>query len=753
MLEPAEYVLKFINQTEKSLFLTGKAGTGKTTLLKKIISSTHKNVVVVAPTGIAALNAGGVTIHSQFQLPFAAFIPINGAAPLHETIKFETKSTLLRHFNISSQRKAVLRSMELLIIDEVSMLRADLLDAIDTALKFVRKSEKPFGGTQVLFIGDLLQLPPVVKNDEWAILKNYYKGVFFFNAVVLQQNPIIYIELSKIYRQTETNFIDVLNNLRNNRITQSDIAILNQYVKPNFDSKKEKGFITLTTHNAKADEMNSRELQNLKGKEFIFKAEITGDYPNHLYPIDEELKLKVGAQIMFVKNDISLDKQYFNGKMGTIESLSQGEILVRFIEENKIIEVEKYEWVNKRFTVNNNTKEIEEEVLGTFVHYPIKLAWAITVHKSQGLTFDKAVLDVSQVFAPGQAYVALSRLRTLSGLVLLSEIKMNGISNDEDVMNYEKNKTDLNILPKALEAETNLYLSQYLKQSFDFETLAYEWEKHANTYGLGTLKALKSKYQKWIIVQTNNVKAMVEPGKKFVNQLSNIFYHQPFNATFLNERVNAAYNYFFKILDEVETSILSNTLEIRNIKKSKQFVEELQSLEEIHVNAILILKKAKILTNAFAEGKELTKELFKNETLLKYRFNKINDLKSKVVSSNVFGENQVVYEVLKEQDDQSKEKKKSSVLVTLELYHEGKSIDEIADFRMMSKSTILGHFTKLIELKAVDLNKVLPTERIKELASVFGSYDLQSTTLSAIKEANDSFSWDELKLYKASLKA
>ena len=438
--EAADYVLRFINQTNRSLFLTGKAGTGKTTLLREIIKTTHKNTVVVAPTGIAALNAGGVTIHSMFQLPFAGFIPDENIAFPSVTVRIETRATLRRHFRVSATKLAVIKNMELLIIDEVSMLRADLLDGIEFMLQSVRKNKLPFGGVQMLFIGDLLQLPPVIKNEEWQVLKKYYNGKFFFHSHAIQKEPPLYVELTKVFRQTDSNFVDILNNLRNNTITTKDLKVLNQYVQPSFDYRANTGYITLTTHNASADEINANSLQDLTTRTFTFNAEIVGEFPEKIFPVDDALQLKVGAQVMFVKNDLSLEKNYFNGKTGIIKSLSEQEIVVHFPEENKLIEVERYEWKNIRYVFNDSTKEIDEEILGTFVHYPIKLAWAITVHKSQGLTFDKAALDVSQVFAPGQAYVALSRLRSLKGLILLSPLRMNGISSDEQVLNYAENK-------------------------------------------------------------------------------------------------------------------------------------------------------------------------------------------------------------------------------------------------------------------------------------------------------------------------
>ncbi len=426
--EVAEFVERFINQTNRSIFLTGKAGTGKTTLLKKIVSSTYKQTVIVAPTGIAALNAGGVTIHSFFQLPFGGFIPdFKVEAQFSDHVKLETKSTLMRHFKMNASRRAVLRNLELLIIDEVSMLRADVLDSIDWTLRNVRKINKPFGGVQVLYIGDLLQLPPVIKPQEWSFLRDYYQGIYFFNAHVVHESPPLYIELEKVYRQKDQLFLDILNNLRNNKVTAEDVAHLNNYVQPNFDATKQEDYITLTTHNRDADRINQEALDRLKTNELKYHAEVTGTFPDHLFPIEEELKLKIGAQVMFIKNDISSDKVFYNGKMGKVVALEEDEIKVNFPAEKKTITVDKYEWNNIQYSIDPSTGEVEEKVLGTFVHYPLKLAWAITVHKSQGLTFDKAVLDVSKVFVPGQAYVALSRLRSLEGVVLLRPIRMGSI--------------------------------------------------------------------------------------------------------------------------------------------------------------------------------------------------------------------------------------------------------------------------------------------------------------------------------------
>ena len=619
----ANYVLQFINQTNKSIFLTGKAGTGKTTLLKEIIKTTHKNCVVVAPTGIAALNAGGVTIHSLFQLPFGGFIPANNVAQqFSESLKFETKDTLRRHFKMSAIKRKVIQNMELLIIDEVSMLRSDLMDGIDFMLQSVRKKRIAFGGVQVLFIGDLLQLPPVIREEEWRTLRQYYKGKFFFHSHVIQQNPPLYIELSKIFRQSDETFIDLLNNLRNNKITNENIVFLNKYVQPNFDLKANNGYITLTTHNTKADAINSQSINDLKGNSVNYKAVITGDFPDKIYPLEETLELKVGAQIMFIKNDLSFEKNYFNGKMGIVKSISKEEIWVHFPEENKTIEVEKYEWQNIRYYVNENTKEIEEEVLGTFVHYPIKLAWAITVHKSQGLTFDKAALDVSQVFVPGQAYVALSRLRSLDGLILLSPLQMNGISNDDDVMDYASNKASTEKLENELKNETKNFIHNYLTNSFNWIELAQEWRNHKFSY-LDSDKSIKSKHSNWANQQLEKCESLLDPAVKFISQLNKLFSTEVTDYHFINDRIQSAYIYFFDKLDQLEYEILYKIEEVKRIKLVKQFYDELIVLEDLQTKSVMQLMKAKLLMETIMARKTISKESLNSSEIKNYKINKI----------------------------------------------------------------------------------------------------------------------------------
>ena len=753
--EAAAYTLQFINQTQKSIFLTGKAGTGKTTLLREIIATTHKNTVVVAPTGIAALNAGGVTIHSMFQLPFSAFLPTyQESSQFTETVKFENKESLRRHFKMNNVKRNVIRNMELLIIDEVSMLRADLLDAIDFMMQTVRKNTKAFGGVQVLFIGDLLQLPPVIRDEEWRTLRNYYKGKFFFHSHVITQNPPLYIELSKIYRQSDDVFISVLNNLRNNQITKEDVQVLNQYVKPDFDLKNNPGFITLTTHNAKADTINEQAISDLSGNEFTYQPFVVGDFPEKIFPVEETLKLKVGAQVMFVKNDLSFEKRYFNGKMGVIKSLSPEEIFVHFPEENKTIEVEKYEWKNIRYKVNELTKEIEEEVLGTFAHYPLKLAWAITVHKSQGLTFEKAALDVSQVFLPGQAYVALSRLTSLNGLILLSPIQMNGLSNDQDVMDYSLNKATEDVLKNSLHFETKNFIHNYLINSFNWADLAQEWRNHRFSYNENAASSEKSKHSAWAHKRLETIDSLINPSEKFVQQLNKIFSKETVDLLFVQERVTAAYDYFFKPMDKLVTDLLSKMAEIQKFKKVKEFYEELALLDDLQTKAVLRLMKAKLLIEVVVSRETICKEKLTSPVIKNYKTDKVSRIKEefKMANTDMFQVEEPVARYSSKKVDKTAEKgpKKTTVEETHELWLEKNSVEDIARLRKLTVQTVEMHLVKLIQAKKVDISDVLPYDKILALRDAFEFY--QEESLNGLKEKHgDEFSWDELKMFKASI--
>ena len=452
----------FVENTGRSIFLTGKAGTGKTTFLKTIVEKSRKRPIVVAPTGVAAINAGGVTIHSFFQLPFTPYVPGS---------KLESK------FDFGREKRKIIASIDLLIIDEISMVRADLLDAIDTVLRRFRDHYQPFGGVQLLMIGDLAQLTPVVTQEDEQILKPYYDTPYFFGSKALQQIDYVTIQLDHVYRQQDMSFIDILNQIREGHPTPEALSILNSHCKPTFIPKPEEPYIRLTTHNQLANYYNDTELKKLSGRSYLFHAEISGTFPDFSYPTAETLELKQGAQVMFVKNDPSAEHLYYNGRIGRVTYVDAYKILVLCDGDNDAIEVEPLEWENTRYTLNEETREIETEVQGVFKQYPLRLAWAITIHKSQGLTFDRAIIDANQSFAPGQVYVALSRCRSLEGLVLASPLGTRAIINDERVDSYiaqqeEEAQKSIAQLP-ALKQEYERYL---LLQLFDFRPLLYQQE-------------------------------------------------------------------------------------------------------------------------------------------------------------------------------------------------------------------------------------------------------------------------------------
>jgi len=448
----------FVQFTGKNIFLTGKAGTGKTTFLHRLKELSPKRMIVVAPTGVAAINAGGVTIHSFFQISFGPQVPGYVSGETTEQKRF------------SREKRNIIKSLDLLVIDEISMVRADLLDAIDETLRRYRNNNKPFGGVQLLLIGDMQQLAPVVKEDEWAVLKKHYETAFFFGSNALKKTNYISIVLQHVYRQSDQLFINLLNKIRDNQIGKAEMELLNSRYKPDFDPGDE-SYIILTTHNAKARQVNDSKLNQLKGKEESYLAEIGGNFPEYTYPTDLDLCIKVGAQVMFVKNDPNPEKEYFNGKIGTVVGLEEDEVVVHCPEDSEPIHVSKVEWQNVKYSIDNETKEIKEHVEGTFSQVPLKLAWAITIHKSQGLTFDKAIIDSELAFAPGQVYVALSRCRSLEGLVLSSPFSTNSLKPDLQIEGFNKNAEETQPNEQKLEASKRQYQEELLLDLFDFERL------------------------------------------------------------------------------------------------------------------------------------------------------------------------------------------------------------------------------------------------------------------------------------------
>ncbi|MFZ5939030.1 MAG: helix-turn-helix domain-containing protein [Bacteroidota bacterium] len=460
----------FVQYTGRHIFLTGRAGTGKTTFLHTLKKNAPKRMVVVAPTGVAAINAGGVTIHSFFQLPFGPMVP--GAERREEPSGRGGAKKEAGVFNkVSREKINIIRSLDLLVIDEVSMVRADLLDAIDGVLRRYRHSQTPFGGVQLLMIGDLQQLAPVIRQEDWEILQPYYDTGFFFGSQALRKTSYITIELNRVFRQRDQDFIGLLNRVRDNRVDEHLLEALNSRVDRSFRPDDKDGYITLTTHNAQAKELNDRKLAELKGKTYVFSAEITGDFPAYAYPTDQELLLKEGAQVMFVKNDPSPEKRFYNGKIGRITEIGEEEILVHCEGEEEEISVTTLEWQNMKYTIDPESREIEEQQVGSFIQVPLRLAWAITIHKSQGLTFDRVIIDAQAAFAHGQVYVALSRCRTLGGLVLCTPVIRPGIISDQSVREFSEQVTASVPGPDDLDRARREYRASLLTGLFDFTAL------------------------------------------------------------------------------------------------------------------------------------------------------------------------------------------------------------------------------------------------------------------------------------------
>lgn len=455
---------QFIENTGTHLFLTGKAGTGKTTFLRKLKSESPKRMIVLAPTGIAAINAGGVTIHSFFQLPFAPYVP-------ESSFSSSNNGTPQYRFRFGKEKINIIRSVDLLVIDEISMVRSDLLDSVDAVLRRFRDRNKPFGGVQLLMIGDLQQLAPVVKDDEWQMLNKYYDTPYFFSSQALKQTEYCTLELKKVYRQSDGAFLDLLNCIRENRCDENVLNTLNQRYIPGFAPRKEEGYIRLVTHNYQAQRINDHELEQLPGRSYAFRATVDGKFPEYSYPTDEVLELKRGAQIMFVKNDSSGDHRFYNGMIGEVTDVSSDSIEVRSKDNDETFVIQQEEWTNAKYVLDEETKEITEDIEGTFRQYPVKLAWAITIHKSQGLTFEHAIIDASASFAHGQTYVALSRCKTLEGLVLSAPLSARAIISDSavDTFTTEARKTEPD--ENRFRSLQQTYFLELLSGLFDFQPM------------------------------------------------------------------------------------------------------------------------------------------------------------------------------------------------------------------------------------------------------------------------------------------
>ncbi len=586
-----DLAFNFLQFTNQNIFLTGKAGTGKTTFLRNLKKSSPKRMVVVAPTGVAAINAGGVTIHSFFQMSFGPQIPVDPnqqravAVPSDGNVAAGIK-------RFSREKINIMRSLDLLVIDEISMVRADILDGIDEVLRRYKSRYKPFGGVQLLMIGDLQQLAPVVKDDEWQILKPYYETCFFFSSLALKRSKFIGIELTHIFRQSDQQFIDLLNKVRENRIDENTLRQLNERYIPDFNPDEKEGYITLTTHNYQSQQINDAKLKGLKTKAYQFKAEVDGEFPEYSFPTEQVLELKVDAQVMFVKNDTSSEKRYYNGKIGKITQINDESIEVICPGDYMPIDVEKAEWQNAKYALNETTQEIEEEIIGKFTQFPLKLAWAITIHKSQGLTFEKAIIDARASFAHGQVYVALSRCKTLQGLVLSTPIATHSVKNDTTVIQFTDHVERNQPGPAELEQSRKEYVQQLLAELFDFKPMLRQiqylqklWEEHSAQL-LGTLQN-----QLRLITAPLQID-LIGVADKFENQLKQLIFSSPETEEneLLQERIKKAADYFSgKLLTIVEEPFSAATFDTDNKTIRKSFNEAADKLrKEIHSKKVCL---------------------------------------------------------------------------------------------------------------------------------------------------------------------
>ncbi len=695
-----KFATRFLNTTASHVFLTGKAGTGKTTFLKSLAEHTHKNFIVVAPTGIAALNAGGVTIHSQFLIPPATYIPDRYLPEnLSEGGRYINSQTLARKHPLNSERKKVLRAIDLLVIDEVSMLRADLLDAVDYRMKAARGNfNQSFGGIQVLFIGDLFQLPPVIRNDEQKLLSRYYKSPWFYEALALRDSQPVYIELDKIFRQHDEAFIHILNNLRNSTIEESDIDELNKHYQTTDQINQLQEVITLTTHNSKADQLNGQALNNLVSESYFFDAFLEGDFPESMYPVLPQLELKEGAQIMFVRNDTSLEKKYFNGKLATITSINEGEVWVRMAGTHELYRLKRERWENKKYSIDKANHVLNEEVVGSFEQYPIKLAWAITVHKSQGLTFDKAVIDVAQAFADGQVYVALSRLRSLDGLILRSKISPGVVRTDSNIKSYTDQAHQPKKLPQVIETQQRVYIAQLLAQTFSFEGLLkeinyIERNKEPERLQDPTMKPVLLQIVDALVNETVNT-------EKFRHQLQQLVM-QPTPDQLLG-RIEKGSAYYSKLVWDQVRMLLNHLEAIKQQKRVKTYLAQLIEIDQLLMRKLTELTQAHLIVSQIIAGTELF-DLRAVRTTLETERAKL------LIEINPAPATKKSTKKKKQPGD------KSTYDVTLEMFKQGMKPEEIAKERGLVLSTIEGHLAKAVENSQLDILSFMNQDELNEI--------------------------------------
>ncbi|KAB2808034.1 helix-turn-helix domain-containing protein [Phaeocystidibacter luteus] len=740
--DPIQVAAAFVNRTARNIFLTGKAGTGKTTFLRDLAEHTHKNYMIVAPTGIAALNAGGATIHSQFSLPFGTYIPdSNFRMSADQNQGFYTRNILISHHRLSKVKRLVLRSLELLIIDEVSMLRADILDAIDLRLKSAKNIwDQPFGGVQLLFIGDLFQLPPIVKDHERSLMHRYYPNANFFNSLALKQSGLIYVELTKIYRQSDDVFIDVLNNLRQNRITAADREILNSHYLP--EEEHPEGVITLATHNRLVDDINQNSLAELEGESHFYRAKIEGDFSESMYPCSREIELKIGAQVMFIRNDSSQDKRYYNGKLAKVVGLEEDEITVVLEGEEDEFLVPKETWENAKYTVEDDSLSPQLDVVGTFQQFPLKLAWAVTIHKSQGLTFDRAVIDVGRAFAPGQVYVALSRLRSLDGLILRTPVPLSAVQSDPDIVHFSEEKRKSANHVQDLKTGQKQYMQLLLNEAFDLMPIARLVGKSIERWPR-PLPFDVERVAKWPDEWVSKVGELIQIGARFRSQLNSLLNASEEDQLF--ERLTKGVEYFESELKTILVSLFGFRADLAAFSGTKKMINELDELDHEFMQKWRRIDEIIHRCEALLAGKVIEKNTKSEKAITNWRIEQITAQKARAAEDKALRTGKRVRSKSKARGG----KKVSTFEETFSLYEEGLSIAQIAEKRELTETTIVGHLARGISIERVDFMKLLPPAKAEE---ILRSYKGQDGLSDWRKDVDNAFSYQELRLALAHIK-
>lgn len=804
---------QFITGTNETIFLTGKAGTGKTTFLKQLREKEVKNLAVAAPTGVAAINAGGVTLHSMFQLPFGPFIPD------HRTVEGAmNKNMLLSRLRYNQDKLNFFRTLELLIIDEASMVPCYIVDAIDTILRSVRHNRNlPFGGLQVLFIGDLYQLQPVLKQEEWKILNNYYSSIFFFDSHVLRDNPPVVIELKKIFRQKDQDFIDILNGVRDNMLTNEQLQTLNSRLHAKFADGKEEGVITLTTHNNQADSINNVQLKKIQFPTVKFKATVKGNFPEQMFPAEEELMLKEGAQVMFVRNDIE-GKRYFNGKIGTITEIDDDTVFVKC--EEGTIEVSINTWENITYTHDPKTNSVKEETVGTFSQLPLRLAWAITIHKSQGLTFDKVIIDAANAFVKGQVYVALSRATTLEGLVLTSPVNSQFMGAHEDLKKLHEGQKSEAELKIFLEASKIKFLQQLLEDIFSFDHL-----QHTMSHLKKLLIEFEVSERDWLNVLINNVAELRKTADKFKLQIRQLLQENTSLELnpLLQKRLHDASVYFSDQLKVCKDKLQQHPVKLGNRSNARSADKQLGRIGESLAEILSKLDNCK-------EGFRMIDFNKWKKKLKDYTFNISSCYHSEKIKSGQDAENNTLYEMLAilrqelaaientepymiysnrairsccellpgdvgsllavsgfgkqkvkqygekvvnmilEYCDESglqpnrieapeflrKKKEEGSlsetVMESLKLWKSGKAMDEIVKIRSLKATTIESHLATAIRHGKLTLGEVFQEKEIESLKTIFKGQTHERDLKTLFELSNGEFSYGKLRMFQAGTK-